>query len=292
MFQGEEIQKLVELLKERDAYLYHACQLLDFKSYLNLGGIPSRSHLETKRQPYTPFKTDQRDRTNGVWDKVFANLSDFGSTFATGGPTVPNTYGPILFQIRPEALLDATDVAICLRSAGGQGFKRESEAFTSVQDVDRLFQYPIGNSKSHYVKSRKQLQEEFTPQASAPEISCTLESGLFSLQYVKLVRVEPYLIGGEALQVKVENLKSNTGGRFQVFERELDRCPTYTNELVNILESGVPSLYNLSDNSNVSQELRAWAKRVIDQEIAYQFNERFAPYLYHGTILPILKGQL
>lgn len=292
MLQGEEIQELVELLNNRGAYLYHACQLLDFQSYLNVGGIPSRSHLESKRQRYTPFKTDQRDRTNGVWDKVFANLSDFGSTFAAGGPAVPNTYGPILFQITPEALLEATDVAICLRSAGGQGFKRESEAFTSVQDVDRLFQYPIGNSKSHYVKHRKQLQEEFTPQASAPEISCTLESGLFSLEYVKLVRVEPYLIGGEPLQVKVEKLKSNKGVRFRVFERDLDWCPTYTKELVNILESGVPSLHNLSENSQVSHELRDWAKRVIAQGIAYQFNDRFAPYLYHGTILPILKGQL
>jgi hypothetical protein len=130
MFQGEEIQKLVELLKERDAYLYHACQLLDFQSYLNVGGIPSRSHLESNRQLYTGFETDEKDRSRQVWDKVFGNLEDFGRTFASGKPAVPNPFGPILFQIKPEALYEATDVAICLRSAGRPGFNRENEALT------------------------------------------------------------------------------------------------------------------------------------------------------------------
>jgi len=118
MIQGEGIEELVQLLKRRGAYLYHACQLVDFQSYLNLGGIPSRAHIESMEQSYTQFDTDESDRTSKVWDKVFANLQDFSFTFARGGPAVPNTYGPILFQIQPEALHDVTDVAICLRSAG------------------------------------------------------------------------------------------------------------------------------------------------------------------------------
>lgn len=290
MFQGEEIQKLVELLKKRRAYLYHACQLLDFQSYLNVGGIPSRSHLERNSQPYTPFESDQSDHTNSVWDKVFTNLSDFGFTFAGGGPAVPNTYGPILFKIRPEALLEATDVAICLRSAGGNGFDREREALNSISDVDRLFKYPAEDSdKRSYVKNRKELQKDFTPNASAPEISCTVVSGIFSLHHVDLVRVEPYIIQECRLRIKVEEIISKNGVTFRVFER--DRCPAYTDELVKIMERGVPSLHDLSKNSNVSQELRLWVKKVIDRELEYQFN-RFAKYLYNGTILPILQEQL
>jgi len=290
MFQGEEIEKLVELLKKRRAYLYHACQLLDFQSYLNVGGIPSRSHLERNSQPYTPFESDQSDHTNSVWDKVFTNVSDFGFTFAGGGPAVPNTFGPILFKIRPEALLEATDVAICLRSAGGKGFDREREALNSISEVDRLFKYPAEDSdKRSYVKNRKELQKDFTPNASAPEISCTVVSGIFSLHHVDLVRVEPYIIQECRLRIKIEEIISKNGVTFRVFER--DRCPAYTDELVKIMERGVPSLHDLSKNSNVSQELRLWGKKVIDRELEYQFN-RFAKYLYNGTILPILQEQL
>jgi len=258
-----------------------------------VGGIPSRSHLESNSQPYTPFETDQSDHTNSVWDKVFTNLSDFGFTFAGGGSAVPNTYGPILFKIRPEALLEATDVAICLRSAGGQGFDREREALTSVSDnVNHLFKHLVDEPdlrKRSYVKTRQELQKDFTPNASAPEISCTVVSGIFPLHHLDLVRVEPYIIQECRLRVKVEEIISKSGVAFRVFER--DRCPAYTDELVKILESGVPSLQDLSDNPKVSQELRDWAKRVINKRIEYQFN-RFAKYLYNGTILPILRGQL
>lgn len=291
MFQGKGIKELVDLLKNRGAYLYHACQLIDFQSYLKVGGIPSRAHLESNEKPYTPFKTDQNDRANDDWDKVFANLSDFGITFAKGRDAVPNIYGPILFKIKPEVFYEATDVAICLRSAGGKDFDREKEALKSISDVDRLFQHPVEDSaKRSYVKNRKELQRDFTSNASAPEISCTVASGIFPLHYVDLVRVEPYIIQGQRLQVKVEEIKSNSGATFRVFQR--DSCPAYTNELLNILESGVQSLQELSENSNVSSELIGWAKRIIDRGIAYQFNDSFAPYLYDGTILPIIQGKL
>lgn len=285
MLQGEGITELVRLLEQRRAYLYHACQLVDFQSYLNLGGIPSRAYLESMEQCYTVFDTDPSDHTNNVWNKVFANLSDFGFTFAWGGAAVPNTYGPIVFQVKPEALFEATDVAICLRSAGGDGFNREREALKSVQDVDRLFQHPVGESKSQYVKTRQELEKEFKQKASAPEISCTVESGRLSLQYVSLVRVEPYIIRGQRLLNWVEELKSNSGERFRVFER--DRTPSYKNELVDILAREMPSLPDLSQNLNLSPELRDWAKRVIDRGIEYQF-KRFAKYLRNGTLLPIL----
>ncbi|WP_449420489.1 hypothetical protein [Phormidium nigroviride] len=292
MFQGKEIKELVDLLKNRGAYLYHACQLIDFQSYLKLGGIPSRAHLESNEKPYTPFKTDQNDRANDDWDKVFANLSDFGFPFAGGYDAVPNTYGPILFQIKPEVFCEATDVAICLRSAGGKGFNREREALKSIPEVDRLFKHPVDEldlKKRSYVKTRQELQKDF-PNASAPEISCTVASGIFPLHYVDLVRVEPYIIQGQRLQDKAKKIISNNGATFCIKQR--DRCPDYTDEILKILESGVPLLKDLSEDYNVSQKLRDWAQRVINRGIAYQFNDSFAPYLYHGTILPILQGKL
>ena len=286
MFQGENINELVNLLEERKAYLYHACQLMDFCSYLEVGGIPSRAHLESEGQYFTPFETDQSDRNRGVWDKVFANLWDFGSTFAKGGNAVPNTYGPILFQIKPKALSQGTDVAICLRSAGRQNFDRKKESLKSIEDVNRLFKYPVGDKNCQYVKKdRTELQEEFSERSSdisAPEISCTVDLGYLPLEYVKLVRVEPYRIQGKPLKTWVEEIKNAKNYQFRVFKR--DRFPPYTQELIDILTQEMPSLSDLCQNHNLSQELRDWAKKINEGNLEYQFN-RFAKYLRTGTIL-------
>src|SRR4051812_39709859 len=119
MFRGAaQIQPVVGLLESRSCSLWHACQLVDLESYVALGGIPSRSLLEQAGAAFTSFATDSTDRSKGVWPKVFVNLSDFGRSFAYGAEAVPNPYGPIVFQIRPAALLRAEDVSIALRSAG------------------------------------------------------------------------------------------------------------------------------------------------------------------------------
>ena len=140
MITGNDIQALVDLFEERQVFLYHACQLIDFESYISLGGIPSRALLESRQVEFTPFQTDAIDRENSMWDKVFVNLSDFGRSFAQGAKNVPNPYGPILFRLRPSALLEASDVAVCLWSAGAKGFNREREALKTLEDINRLLQ--------------------------------------------------------------------------------------------------------------------------------------------------------
>ena len=121
-------ERLVEIIQSRGRFLWHACQLKDFASYLHLGGIPSRSLLETSELPFTHFETDEQDRVNFVWDKVFCNFDDFGCWFAEGKRAIPNPYGPIQMRIRPEAILEADDLAVSLISAGGQGFDRKAES--------------------------------------------------------------------------------------------------------------------------------------------------------------------
>jgi hypothetical protein len=289
MFQGTDLNELVELLSQRGAFLYHACQLLDFCSYLRVGGIPSRAYLEKMEQPFTLFDTDAGDRHKNVWDKVFGNLSDFGFTFARGYDAVPNTYGPILFQIKPEAFSEANDVAICLRSAGGNNFNREAESLSSIEDVNRLFKNPVEQHGSNYVKYRTELKQEFseiTSDISAPEISCTVNKGYLPLEYVKFVRVEPYNIQGNQLLTLVEKFSHNY--HFPVCQR--DQVPAYTQELIKVISQEI-SLTNLCQNQYLSPELRNWAIRVRDRSLEYQFN-RFAKYLYKGTILPVVQNQL
>ena len=43
MIIGNDIQALVDLFEKRQVFLYHACQLIDFESYISLGGIPSEA---------------------------------------------------------------------------------------------------------------------------------------------------------------------------------------------------------------------------------------------------------
>ena len=135
MITGRNIDRLVKLFEVRDVKLFHACQFLDFLSYLKLDGIPSHDCLEKANLPFTSLETDENDKVNGVWDKVFVNLSDFGKTFANGGNGVPNPYGPILIQVRPAVLLEATDIAISLKSAGAPNFDREKEALKTVEII-------------------------------------------------------------------------------------------------------------------------------------------------------------
>ncbi len=84
LIQNSEIVSLIDLFNRREAKIYHACQYRDFKTYLELGGVPSRNLMESSGLPYTSFDTDDEDKTNEVWAKVFGNLSDFGFAFAKG----------------------------------------------------------------------------------------------------------------------------------------------------------------------------------------------------------------
>jgi hypothetical protein len=205
VFRDESIGDLVNVLVRRGAHLYHACQYSDFLSYVGVGGIPSRSRLQESGSDFTPFETDRIDQENAVWDKVFLNLSDFGTTFARGKGAVPNPYGPVLLRVQPEAFQEAIDVAVCLRSAGAQGFRREQESLRTPEEIDRLFSRPADDEypASTWIKFATELQKEFNaPNARDPEISCTYKDGVLPIKYVDRVVVDPYVINGIPEPVK------------------------------------------------------------------------------------------
>lgn len=224
LFTGDLKKQLVDLLDARSVKFYHACQLKDFSSYLKIGGIPSREYIEQTGLPFTPFQTDVQDRVNGVWPKVFGNLQDFGKFFAKGMPFTPTVYGPILCVFNPQILLEADDVAVCLRSAGGTEFNRDDESLNSIEEVDKLF----FNRRSdisvddHYSETKLQeirLSNELRPLfddqrfrrggALTPEISCTVENGFLSFESLNSLTVDSVLVGGEMLRGNVETLWSN-----------------------------------------------------------------------------------
>ena len=292
MITGKEIQSLVNLFEERGVSLYHACQLLDFESYLALGGIPSRSLLESRDAKFTAFDTDDIDLENNVWDKVFVNLSDFGRGFAQGANSVPNPYGPVLFEMKPKALLEASDVAVCLWSAGAKGFNRESEALNTLEDINRLFVHPSNSnmSQSTYIKFRNQLGQEFGKQkVQDPEISCTVPNGVFSTQHVSLVRVDPYVVNNQSLRDWTEAIKRKYQMQFPIYERSYFKGSrrNFYNEIAERIGEEIPTLNTLASDNTCSQPLMDWAGQI--SQLEWQF-QRYATYLRDGTLKLMKSG--
>lgn len=293
MIEGDDINTLVRLLEEREISLYHACQLVDFHSYLKLGGIPSRALLEGKSAHYTAFQTDNIDRENEVWDKVFVNLLDFGAIFAKGANNIPNPYGPILFQVRPAALCQAIDMAVCLWSAGAKGFQREREAL-KIDEIDRLFVYPsqAPYPQKTFVKFRDDLKREFRREkVQDPETSCTYRNGLLPLEYVSVVWVDPYMLLNRPLYEWVNDVKKEFNTQFPVHNR---RCTSEArerlyDEIARVVIERTPSLSEISRSTSVSGALREWAGQLIKADLEWQFR-RFAQYLREGTLLPVSTG--
>lgn len=289
MIRGPHIEELADLLERRGVSLYHACQYADFCAYLALGGIPSRALLESGRMGFTPFETDAHDRHNGVWDKVFVNLADFGEWFARGRPWVPNPYGPIVIQVRPAALLDATDVAVCYRSAGAADFNREREAIAQVKEVDRLFLHAPDSGFPHsaWLKPIPQLQA-IHPRAKLPEVSLSVPSGIISLSRAIVVWTDPYVCNGHTLRQWVGVALSSIGFDLPVWERSCreERRALYA-ELLSAVMTGCDSLRAVVQHT--SPELGEWAAAALAQGLDYQFR-RFGRYLVEGTVQPLVKA--
>ncbi|QRN82034.1 hypothetical protein JR338_06155 [Chloroflexota bacterium] len=295
MFKKNQIEELVELLQKRDVKLYHSAQYKDFKSYLHIGGIPSRALLEKEKQNMTKFVTDQNDKDNGVWDKVFLNLEDFGKIFAKGHAGVPTVYGPITFIFSPAVLKKAEDVAICLRSAGCMGFDRRVESLNQMKEVDSLFSREFQDDY-HFqylnpiLKTKVELKATFNlPSASSPELSLT-----FSGQYADFdesligVLVDPYQINESKLvdlvredlyraNIQIESKQRWWGDRWYMMP-----------EIVEIIQNEVPTLDELMNKENLSARFTSWINRLKDNELDYQW-QNYATYLREGTIIPIVS---
>lgn len=284
MFQGTTaIEEIIQLFEKRQMALFHACQLVDFQTYLMLGGVPSRAHMEQAQLPFTKFETDMQDHENGVWDKVFVNLDDWGRIFTLGRAGVPNAYGPILFYLRPAALREASDVAITLRSAGGKGFNRERESLSSVEEVNRLFQYSAeaGFDRSVTLKSTDELRRDFpnAREVAVPEINCTVKSGRLSTEYVIMALVDPYVINRQSLSNMVDEIRKQRGAQFKVRQRPCSVAVQKTyNELASLITTVTPSLQSLCHDANASEEMRDWTRKLLQGGQEYQFR-RYARYL-------------
>lgn len=298
---GDDLHRVVQLFNTRGVYIYHACQLKDFDTYVQLGGIPSRHKMEVSGLPYTIFDTDRQDHNNGVWPKVFANLSDFGHGFAEGNwsegkaPT-PNPYGPILLVARPEILLDASDVAICLRSAGGRNFNRDRESLHTQEEVDRLFVNPANAStpaSRAYVKYSSQLKQNFghlyndgnAPSTYNPEVSCTVANEVLPFTHLSHIIVERFYKDNISFLSRVADIAFPGGLRVEIRERRYreGRRPIMA-DLAHILREALVTPAQLAEYNNCAEETKDWSRRIISEGLEWQYT-RFAKYFREGTLI-------
>ena len=305
---GQTLEHVVRLFQQRHVFLYHACQLTDFRTYVELGGIPSRRLMESSGLPFTRFVTDSADHDNGVWPKVFVNLSDFGASFALRhwsddrAPT-PNAYGPILLVLRPEALLDADDVAICLRSAGGREFSRESESLGSAEAIDQLFAHAMDDPnlpRRCWIKFSSELRQDFcdlyatwssVPSTMCPEVSCTLSEERLPLAHVDHIIVERYHVDDRLLFFHVRDAAYPGGLEVEIRERRYaEGRRDILHDLSWILRDRVVGAGELSVMTDASPQTRHWAALQMQGRMEWQY-ERYARYLREGTLRPVCASQ-
>lgn len=292
MFAGDtSILELIQLFQKRKVSLYHACQLKDLPSYLKLGGIPARGLMSESGLPFTGFKSDENDKKSGDWNRTFLNMNDFGNFFhsAKGSKSTPNIYGPILLKFDPDCIEEASDVTICLCSAGSKEYDRVSFSLKSIDEVNKLFIHPCdGTPKSSWLKSTADLKKIFTqiPVKGSPEVSCTVETRLIKLDYLTSVVVDPLKYNGRDLvEVVTEYLQGHDKILGTMVTRTTHQSERY-NALIKAVAEGVAGIEELTKISELSE----WASSVSDIGLGWQV-DRFATYLREGTLSLLEKNQ-
>ena len=277
-----EIEKIVSNLEARGANLYHACQLKDFKSYIKLGGIPSRNKLLSSNLEFTVFDTDTIDKKNKVWNKVFGNFSDFGREFAKPeSNSQPNPYGPIQIVFTPNALRSATDLSITLRSAGARDFDRDNECLKTPQEIEKIFQYIDVTQAQNFNQKKNiafsnELNTRFNKSnCTSPEFNCATNNELLSFNDAIYIVVDACMYKGRELLEEIGNITN---------KRTLKRtyyCPkkeSIIEELSTLSATNDCTQKQLIAGNFASHKLRAWVNN--RNEFHY---DRFIRYLTHGT---------
>lgn len=273
-----EIKKVKQILCNRKAKLFHACQLQDFRSYVKLGGIPSRNKLSNSNLPFTTFDTDNIDKDHDLWNKVFGNFSDFGIGYSKAlSKSFPNPYGPIQIVLNPSAFDEVSDIAISLRSAGAGDFDRGQESLKSSQDLNQIY-FNIEIKKDttdKYTAFSKTLNERFNrSNCTSPEFNCTIENEIISFEHCVYIIVDNCIFNGKPLIDEVKKITPKT-----VCARTYDgNKGGLILELSKLTHFHDCSKKALLSNVNASDEL----KNVISGMNEFHFN-RFISYLTSGT---------
>lgn len=298
LIEKNRIPELTSLLTSKGINLFHSCQLVDFESCLKLRGIPSRNLIYKKEYEFTAFETDENDKENEVWNKVFVNLSDFGNYFALYNMNNPNTasiptiYGPISIQMIPTGLNIADDLCLSLKSAGIKGFNRAKYGIPIERVEDIFFCVECENpSDEPYIKRTDELREVFNieePGALNPEINASIKNQVLGFENIISITVDPISKNGIALYDVVKELLYF----YEVDQFVLNRKFHYhegdeRKEIIRrISDSLSQTEHNLVSIKQVFKDFEYglnWLNRIENGGLEYNLN-RYLKYLKAGTI--------
>lgn len=82
--------------------LHHANSVTTSCTFLELGGLASREHVEVRGLGQTAQYSDALDKKHGIWNFVFVDHVDIHHR--AGRVKGPNQYGPVLFLLDLEVL--------------------------------------------------------------------------------------------------------------------------------------------------------------------------------------------
>lgn len=134
------------LLANNVEYLYHANSVLTALTYINNGGLMSRSFVEKTGLLQTPQKTDESDKIFDVYDDIFFDSIDLHYRMKN-----INDYGPVLFVYSVELLDDVSSYDVLITKSNpihwNESISYEEKYFSSLYELSNNFQK--GNFNQH-----------------------------------------------------------------------------------------------------------------------------------------------
>jgi hypothetical protein len=129
-------QELHQWLHEWNvSHLYHANTVTTSVSFVRQGALLSRGYCEDNGIPQTPQCSDDKDKKYGVWHSVFLDRIDIHRDLQK-----PNNYGPVLFVMSIDFLLDHPDHTQCRVTKSNpeswvDGQSDEDRWYEDIEDV-------------------------------------------------------------------------------------------------------------------------------------------------------------
>lgn len=125
------------LLEKGISRLYHANSVLTACHFLRDGYLVSRGTVASLGIPQTPQQSDAADRRYSVWFDVFTDSSDIHRRASR-----KNSYGPVLFVLDIEKLMDETTGRIWITKRNPiywAGLSVEQRWFQTIAEVEAEF---------------------------------------------------------------------------------------------------------------------------------------------------------
>lgn len=134
MNQTIDSRLIYELLKKKGVETFHhANTARTSHTFIREGALLSRQYVEEHELLQTEQYTDDKDKVLGVWNCVFLDGTDLHKMFA-----YRNKYGPILFHISLDVLLDSCFPTVMVtRKNPASWTTLDNNFYDSVNDLEK-----------------------------------------------------------------------------------------------------------------------------------------------------------